>query len=79
MKTAITAARQLTGTTVMMLPITVIVDKPWTLPPVNFVTWGAVLELAAIDGRPFVFLRQLVRRRPVAECGTPDYYQGMDS
>ena len=42
----ITAAGQLTGTTVMMLPITVIVDKPWTLLPLTFVTWGAVLALA---------------------------------
>jgi drug/metabolite transporter (DMT)-like permease len=44
----ITAAGQLTGTTVMMLPITLVVDKPWTLPPVSFVTWGAILGLAVL-------------------------------
>jgi drug/metabolite transporter (DMT)-like permease len=44
----ITAAGQLTGTTVIMLPLTVIVDKPWTLLPVHFVTWGAVLGLAVL-------------------------------
>lgn len=45
----ITAAGQLTGATVMMLPITIVVDKPWTLLPVNFVTWGAVLGLAVLS------------------------------
>ena len=44
----ITAAGQLTGTTIMMLPIMIVVDKPWTLPPVSFVTWGAVLGLAVL-------------------------------
>jgi drug/metabolite transporter (DMT)-like permease len=44
----LTAAGQLTGTTVMMVPLTVVVDKPWTLPPVNLVTWGAVLGLAVL-------------------------------
>jgi len=44
----ITAAGQLTGTTMMMLPIMIVIDKPWTLPPVNFVTWGAVLGLAVL-------------------------------
>ena len=43
-----TAAGQLTGTTMMMLPIMIVIDKPWTLPPVNFVTWGAVLGLAVL-------------------------------
>ncbi|MEW6263178.1 MAG: DMT family transporter [Thermodesulfobacteriota bacterium] len=42
----VTAAGQLTGTALMMLPIAFIVDKPWIFLPLSPVTWGSVLGLA---------------------------------
>lgn len=44
----ITAAGQLSGTTIMMLPIALAVDRPWMLPALSPVTWGAVIGLALV-------------------------------
>ncbi len=42
---AIAAAGMLCGTTVMILPLALILDQPWSLRP-SVVTWGAVLGLS---------------------------------
>lgn len=44
----VTAAGQLTGTTVMMLPVALIADQPWTLPSLSLTTYGAVAGLALL-------------------------------
>ena len=45
----VTAAGQVTATTVMMLPIVVLVDRPWLLPAPGLATWGAVVGLALLS------------------------------
>lgn len=45
----VTATGQITGTTLMMIPIALIVDKPWTLPMPSVGVWGAVLALALLS------------------------------
>jgi drug/metabolite transporter (DMT)-like permease len=45
----VTAAGQLTGTTIMMIPIALLVDKPWLLPMPNINVWGALLGLALLS------------------------------
>lgn len=45
----VTAAGQVTGTTVMMLPIALWVDQPWLLPLPGAQTWGALLGLALLS------------------------------
>lgn len=45
----VTAAGQITGTTVMTIPITLLVDKPWLLPIPDFKVWGALLGLALLS------------------------------
>jgi len=45
----VTAAGQLTGTTIMMLPVALITDQPWTLPALSLTTWGAVAGLALLS------------------------------
>lgn len=42
----VTAAGQLTGTTIMMLPVALLADRPWTLPAPSLTAWGAVVGLA---------------------------------
>ncbi len=44
----VTASGQLTGGTLMMLPVATLVDRPWTLPAPGSVTWGAVAGLALL-------------------------------
>lgn len=44
----VTAAGQLTGTTIMMLPLALLADRPWTLPALSLTTWGAVAGLALL-------------------------------
>ncbi len=44
----VTASGQLTGSTLMMLPVALVVDKPWTLPALSVTTWGAVTGLALL-------------------------------
>jgi drug/metabolite transporter (DMT)-like permease len=45
----VTAAGQVTGTTLMMLPIALWVDRPWLLPLPGAQTWGALLGLALLS------------------------------
>ncbi len=45
----VTATGQVTATAVMMLPIALLVDQPWTLPAPGLVTWGALLGLALLS------------------------------
>lgn len=45
----VTAAGQITGTTLMMIPIAWLVDKPWLLPWPGLNVWGALLGLALLS------------------------------
>ena len=45
----VTAAGQLTCTTLMMIPIVLFVDRPWLLPMPNLTTWTALLALAMLS------------------------------
>jgi drug/metabolite transporter (DMT)-like permease len=40
---------QLTATSVVMIPIVMAVDAPWTFPPPGPITWGALLGLALLS------------------------------
>ncbi len=45
----IAAAGQLSGTTLMMLPLALAIDRPWTLPAPTLGTWGALAALALLS------------------------------
>ncbi|MEM7034224.1 MAG: DMT family transporter [Chloroflexota bacterium] len=45
----VTASGQVTCTTVMMLPIVLIVDQPWNIPMPGLATWGALLGIAMLS------------------------------
>ncbi len=45
----VTAAGQVSATTVMMIPVVLIVDQPWTLPLPGPVTWAAMAGLAVLS------------------------------
>ncbi|MEM7025663.1 MAG: DMT family transporter [Pseudomonadota bacterium] len=44
----VTAAGQLSATTVMMLPIALLFDQPWNAPLPGFASWAAILSLALL-------------------------------
>ena len=44
----VTATGQLTGSTLIMLPFTLLVDKPWLMAMPGWRTWGSVVALALI-------------------------------
>lgn len=44
-----TAAGQLSASALMLLPVMLVVDRPWELMPPNAVTWGAVLGVGLIS------------------------------
>ena len=44
----VTASGQLTGSTLMMFPVAMVIDQPWTLPALSVTTWGAVAGLALL-------------------------------
>lgn len=44
-----TAAGQVTASTLMLLPVALVVDQPWTLPVPGASVWGAVLGIAALS------------------------------
>ena len=44
----ITAAGQTGASTLLILPLALIVDRPWTLPPPGPVTWAALIALALL-------------------------------
>lgn len=45
----VTATGQVTATSIMMLPIVLMVDQPWTLPAPQPATWGAIIGLALLS------------------------------
>jgi drug/metabolite transporter (DMT)-like permease len=45
----VTAAGQVTASTLLMLPLALVVDRPWRLPTPPLAVWGAVLGLALIS------------------------------
>lgn len=45
----LTATGQVTSTTLLMLPIALVVDQPWFLPTPHLSTWGALLGLALLS------------------------------
>jgi drug/metabolite transporter (DMT)-like permease len=45
----VTAAGQVTATTVLMLPVVLLVDQPWNLPAPSLTTWGTVVCLALLS------------------------------
>lgn len=45
----VTAAGQVTASTVMMAPVVLFVDRPWTLPPPGLDVWAAVAGLALLS------------------------------
>jgi len=45
----VTATGQIIGTTVMMIPIVLIFDKPWLLPTPCLNSWGALVGLALLS------------------------------
>lgn len=44
-----TATGQVTASTLLLLPVALAVDQPWTLAAPSLVTWGAVLGIAALS------------------------------
>ena len=45
----VTAAGQITCTTLMMIPVALFVDRPWLLPMPGIKTWGALLAIALLS------------------------------
>jgi drug/metabolite transporter (DMT)-like permease len=45
----VTATGQLTASTVMMIPLAIVVDRPWMLPMPGLEIWGAVLGLVLLS------------------------------
>jgi len=45
----VTAAGQLTCSTLMVIPVALFVDRPWLLPMPTLTTWGALLALALLS------------------------------
>lgn len=45
----VTATGQVTGTSLMMIPIALLVDKPWLQPTPGFQVWAALLGLALLS------------------------------
>ena len=44
-----TAAGQVTASALMLLPVALLIDRPWTLPQPSLTAWAAVLGLAALS------------------------------
>jgi drug/metabolite transporter (DMT)-like permease len=45
----VTATGQLTASTIMMIPLAIVVDRPWMLPMPGLEIWGAVLGLVLLS------------------------------
>jgi drug/metabolite transporter (DMT)-like permease len=45
----VSAAGQVSATTVMMLPVLLLLDGPWTMPVLSLQAWGAILGLALLS------------------------------
>jgi drug/metabolite transporter (DMT)-like permease len=44
-----TATGQVTASTILMIPVALIIDKPWTLPLPSLPVWGAILGIALLS------------------------------
>lgn len=44
-----TATGQVTASTVILIPVTLLIDRPWMLPMPGLPTWGAILGIAALS------------------------------
>lgn len=45
----ITATGQVTASTLMLVPVALLADHPWLLPPPSLTTWGAIVGLALLS------------------------------
>ena len=45
----VTATGQVTASTIMILPVALLLDQPWQLGPINLITWGALLGVALLS------------------------------
>ena len=45
----VTAAGQVTSSTLMLLPVALLVDRPWTLPLPSLAVWSSVLGMATLS------------------------------
>lgn len=45
----LTATGQLTASTLMLVPVALLADRPWLLPPPSPTTWGAIVGLALLS------------------------------
>jgi len=44
----VTAAGQVTASTLLMAPVALLVDTPWQWMPLSWTTWGAILGIASV-------------------------------
>ena len=44
-----TAAGQVTASAIMLAPVALVIDQPWTLPMPGAATWGSILGIAALS------------------------------
>lgn len=44
----VTATGQVTASTVLMAPVALFYDQPWTLMPLSWTTWGAIIGIASV-------------------------------
>lgn len=61
-----TAAGQVTASTLVMLPLVLLVEQPWTLPPPGTETWGALLGIGLLS----TALAYVLYFRLLASAGT---------
>lgn len=45
----VVAAGQVTGSTLILAPCALVLERPWTLPPPSLATWAAILGLAVVS------------------------------
>jgi drug/metabolite transporter (DMT)-like permease len=45
----VTAAGQVSMSTLLILPLALVIDRPWSLPPAGPSTWGALIALALLS------------------------------
>ncbi len=65
----VTAAGQLTATTVLMLPMALIIDRPWTLALPSLTIWAAIIALALLcTATAYVLYFRIWRRRGRRTC-----------
>ncbi len=62
----VAAAGQLTAATALVLPLSLLVDRPWTLPALSAPTWGALAGLALIS----TSLAYIIYFRLIASAGS---------